>query len=212
MERSIVMIQKLSINDTLLTYTVIENANSFTITATDEEKNTQIITVERYCYDEITDTISLFTESQVHRFIIDNSQNIKNNKPITLIPSNAIQNYIINFFTQSAINKNSLSSATNSILFTPSKLSNEHFVTSPLSGRTSKLMITIGQRVKKGQVLVLIESMKMENEICSTVSAVIKTILIAEGDVVQLNEFLVELENEGDRDVAIQDTHVSQAI
>lgn len=67
-------------------------------------------------------------------------------------------------------------------------------VKSPLAGRITKVLVYAGQAVTKGQPLLLIESMKMENEICAPANGSIKTISISEGDVVKPNQVLLVLE------------------
>ena len=62
---------------------------------------------------------------------------------------------------------------------------------SPLSGSVVKIFIKPGQAVSPGEKLLTIESMKMENEIRALVSAVIQTIPIAEGFVVQQSQVLI---------------------
>ncbi len=62
---------------------------------------------------------------------------------------------------------------------------------SPLSGKISKLLVTPAQRVEKNQPLIIIESMKMENEICASEDTFIKNILIAEQDLVQSGQVLI---------------------
>lgn len=66
---------------------------------------------------------------------------------------------------------------------------------SPLAGRIIKKYVSSQQMVKKDQPLVVIESMKMENEIRAEANSFIKTIQINEGDVVQANQVLMTFEN-----------------
>jgi biotin carboxyl carrier protein len=68
---------------------------------------------------------------------------------------------------------------------------------SPLAGRVSRVVVQPGQRVERGQAILFIESMKMENEMGALRTAFIKTIFIAPGDVVQPEQILVEFEEEG---------------
>ena len=67
---------------------------------------------------------------------------------------------------------------------------------SPLAGRVIKKYVSLNQSVKKDQPLVVIESMKMENEIRAETDSFIKTIQINEGDVVQANQVLMTFEDE----------------
>lgn len=76
------------------------------------------------------------------------------------------------------------------------------FVKSPLAGRVLRATIQKGEICKKGQPLCVIESMKMENEICAPCDALVKNILISPGDVVQQNQNVVVLESKGDENGA----------
>lgn len=67
-------------------------------------------------------------------------------------------------------------------------------IESPLSGRVITIHVKTGQEVKKGQPLVTIESMKMENEILSPASLFIKSIHIDIGHLVQQGHVLLETE------------------
>lgn len=90
--------------------------------------------------------------------------------------------------------------------------SSGNLLKSPLAGRVSKIFVSPAQLVKLGQPLVLIESMKMENEICASRAGFIKTILITQGNVVQPEQVLIEFENEGEGDGVAKSSHESQAI
>lgn len=66
-----------------------------------------------------------------------------------------------------------------------------HSLNSPLAGRVFVVAVIEGQVVKKHQPLLTVESMKMENEICAPYDAIIKTLLIKPGDLVQPNQRLI---------------------
>ncbi len=77
-----------------------------------------------------------------------------------------------------------------------------HTVTSPLVGTfyrsaspDSPPFVEVGARVEKGQVLCIIEAMKIMNEIESDVSGVVKKILVENGQPVEYGEplFLIEV-------------------
>ncbi len=70
----------------------------------------------------------------------------------------------------------------------------QKIVKSPLAGRVTKVLVNLGQQVLRGQPLLMIESMKMENELCAPASGSIKTISIEIGDVVKPNQVLLSLE------------------
>jgi biotin carboxyl carrier protein len=85
-------------------------------------------------------------------------------------------------------------------------------VKSPIAGRIIKVLVTSGELVREGQVLVMIESMKMENEICAPRAAFIKTIFIQPGNVVQPSQLLIEFEKKGESNAATKNEYEQKAI
>ena len=85
----------------------------------------------------------------------------------------------------------------NHFLFKPAKKhiqdENATTITSPLSGCVVKVFVQPGQTILPGQTVATIESMKMENEIRALSHAVIQTIPITHGDMVQKNQVLITL-------------------
>lgn len=67
-------------------------------------------------------------------------------------------------------------------------------VKAPMPGRIVDVLVEAGQEVKKGDVLVILESMKMENQILSPKDGVIKEIFVGKTDMVDGSKTLVELE------------------
>lgn len=64
-------------------------------------------------------------------------------------------------------------------------------VSSPLPGNVLAIKVNPGEAVKAGQVLVLIEAMKMENEIVAPCDGVVKQILVNKGAVVATGDKLL---------------------
>ena len=64
-------------------------------------------------------------------------------------------------------------------------------VSSPLPGNVLAIEVNPGEAVKAGQVLVLIEAMKMENEIVAPCDGVVKQILVNKGAVVATEDKLL---------------------
>ncbi|WP_299072627.1 sodium-extruding oxaloacetate decarboxylase subunit alpha [uncultured Paraglaciecola sp.] len=62
---------------------------------------------------------------------------------------------------------------------------------SPLAGNIFKVLVTEGDKVNAGDVVIIMEAMKMETEIRASVSGVIGTILTKEGDAVQTGQPLL---------------------
>jgi pyruvate carboxylase subunit B len=69
-------------------------------------------------------------------------------------------------------------------------------IVSPIPGKVFKLNVKEGSKIKKGDVVVVIDAMKMENNITSKREAVVKKILVNLNDMVEVNTPLVELEGE----------------
>ncbi len=67
-------------------------------------------------------------------------------------------------------------------------------ICAPMPGVVLGVMVSVGQRVKPGEPVILIEAMKMENEIKSDIEGTIKEILVSKGDTVQEQDVLLVLE------------------
>ena len=67
-------------------------------------------------------------------------------------------------------------------------------IVSPMPGIISKLNVTEGQKVSKGDVLLVLEAMKMENEIKAKKDCIIKKVSVSEKKSVEKNELLLLLE------------------
>ena len=67
-------------------------------------------------------------------------------------------------------------------------------VKSPLPGSIVKVMVQAGQDIKKGDTLLTMESMKMENVIASEVTGKVKSVLVQPGQNVMQDDKLVEIE------------------
>lgn len=83
---------------------------------------------------------------------------------------------------------------------------------SPLAGKVTSIFVHPGQKVAKGQLLLSIESMKMENEIRSTQAAHIKTLLIGPGDMIQPNQQLITFQEKEEDNGTPKNTYHQEAI
>ena len=64
-------------------------------------------------------------------------------------------------------------------------------VKSPMPGNVLKINVTQGQSVKEGDVLLILEAMKMENEVVSTKTGNVAQIVTSKGAVVETGSPLV---------------------
>lgn len=66
-------------------------------------------------------------------------------------------------------------------------------VKAPMPGNIIKLNVKAGDSVKKGDVLCILEAMKMENEICAPSDGVVASVAVSQGASVQTDDVLVSL-------------------
>ncbi|MEJ5173113.1 MAG: sodium-extruding oxaloacetate decarboxylase subunit alpha [Hydrogenothermaceae bacterium] len=64
-------------------------------------------------------------------------------------------------------------------------------VSSPMPGKVTSIKVSLGDKVKKGDVLLTVEAMKMENEIHSPIDGTVSEILVKVGDNVNPDECLI---------------------
>ena len=67
-------------------------------------------------------------------------------------------------------------------------------VVAPLPGTMFKVNINEGDAVKKGDTILVLEAMKMENNILAEINGVVKKLYVSEGDSVLQGDVLVEIE------------------
>ncbi|MBM7602285.1 acetyl-CoA carboxylase biotin carboxyl carrier protein [Metabacillus crassostreae] len=67
-------------------------------------------------------------------------------------------------------------------------------VQASMAGSVWKVLIGVGDQVEEGQDVVILESMKMEIPIAAEVSGTVKAVHINEGDFVNEDDVLVEIE------------------
>lgn len=66
-------------------------------------------------------------------------------------------------------------------------------VTAPLPGNIYKIEVKVGDTVAKGQKLLIMEAMKMENDVLAEKAGTVQSIAVSEGDAVLQGDVLVEL-------------------
>jgi biotin carboxyl carrier protein len=66
-------------------------------------------------------------------------------------------------------------------------------IAAPMPGMIKKIIVKIGDGVKEGEELVILESMKMEIPIVAPSNGTVKEIKLKEGDAVNTNQVLVVL-------------------
>jgi len=68
-----------------------------------------------------------------------------------------------------------------------------NFVLAPMAGLLVSLFVKLGQEVRSGDQLAVIEAMKMENSLRTTHDAIISKILVTKGQTVEKDQLMIEL-------------------
>jgi pyruvate carboxylase subunit B len=76
----------------------------------------------------------------------------------------------------------------------PAMPSGELAVTAPIPGLVVKVLVNVGDAIQEEQALVILEAMKMENEIRALRSGVVKKVEVTAGQRVEQNGILLVLE------------------
>lgn len=66
-------------------------------------------------------------------------------------------------------------------------------VTAPLQGTVQTIKVNVGDKVNSGDVVAIIEAMKMENEIPATASGTVKAIHVQKGAKVSAGDVLLDI-------------------
>jgi len=72
--------------------------------------------------------------------------------------------------------------------------SNGERLISPMPGTIVDIKVNIGEKVKKGNVILIMEAMKMENEIVSSIDGVVVQIIAVKGSSVSTGDVLAVIE------------------
>lgn len=70
-------------------------------------------------------------------------------------------------------------------------LAADEVVKSPMPGNILKINVTVGQKVNEGETLLVLEAMKMENEIAAPKAGTVAQIIVSKGAVVETGAPLV---------------------
>ena len=66
----------------------------------------------------------------------------------------------------------------------------------PMPGKVIKVSVADGEKIREKQTLIIVEAMKMENEIKAEMSCRVKKVCCAPGDLVDVTTILIELEGD----------------
>ncbi len=78
--------------------------------------------------------------------------------------------------------------------FKPQKQKFDGNIFSSLPGQITKIFVETGKSVKKGDILLILEAMKMQNEVTAPSDGKIGQLLVQEGESVAKNQLIVKIE------------------
>jgi len=79
-----------------------------------------------------------------------------------------------------------------------SQAGGDGLISTPMPGKIVAVHVQVGDTVKKDQPLIVVESMKMQNDILSDVNGVVKKVHFQPGDQASFGDPLVEIEKDED--------------
>ncbi|RXP63297.1 acetyl-CoA carboxylase biotin carboxyl carrier protein subunit [Lutibacter sp. HS1-25] len=88
---------------------------------------------------------------------------------------------------------NELDNLINKMGFSEGADKKTNIIKAPMPGSILKVNVKPNQKVKEGEVLLILEAMKMENTICAPKDGVIKVVKAKENNTVEKGELLIEL-------------------
>jgi len=71
---------------------------------------------------------------------------------------------------------------------------NKNHILSVIPGTILKILVKEKQMIKEGEIVMILEAMKMANRITMPVDGVIKTIHVKEGEIVTKNHLMIEID------------------
>lgn len=168
-------------------------STSVTVTTLNNDNNNLFtITLPNTTYPSVTSTyhpstrtlITYFPHTRIStRYITDSSSSATNSTTLTLFQHG--QQYRLQPLPPKWMSKAlGVAETVNSVV-------------APMPCKVHRVEVSAGSVVKKGQVLVVIESMKMETAIRSPVAGTVRRIVHGEGEIVRAGTRLVEFEEEG---------------
>ncbi|MCP4195700.1 MAG: hypothetical protein GY762_00990, partial [Proteobacteria bacterium] len=76
----------------------------------------------------------------------------------------------------------------------PSPANGDNMIRVPMPGVVVRIKVEVGQAIRAGDTVMILESMKMENNIVAPLDGVIKKILVKEGQDIPEHEIVMEYE------------------
>jgi len=66
-------------------------------------------------------------------------------------------------------------------------------IEAPMPGKIVDILVEVGGEVKEGEPIIILEAMKMQNEITSHISGIVQSISVKKGESVMKDDVLIEI-------------------
>ena len=67
-------------------------------------------------------------------------------------------------------------------------------IEAPMPGKIIDILVEVGSEIKEGESIIILEAMKMQNEICSHVTGTVKSVEVKKNDSVMKDDVLIEIQ------------------
>lgn len=74
------------------------------------------------------------------------------------------------------------------------KPKSENVIVAPMQGMVVSLKVKVGDKIKKGDTILVLEAMKMQTEIHSDKDGIVKKIYTYEGEILEIGDAILEVE------------------
>ena len=163
----------LKIGKEILDFNLTESGEIFNIELNEKKYNAELIKIDSNLY-------SMILDGQTCTVAIK-----KEGKSIEIF----YKGDLFSFEVPSARDKSSLENA-----------SGVDKISAPMPGRVVKVLKKVGDIIKEGEGLIVVEAMKMESELKSSIDGKVSEISVKDGDTVDLGAHLITVENDEKED------------
>ena len=163
----------LKIGKEILNFNLAESGEIFNIEFNEKKYNAELIKIDSNLY-------SMILDGQTCTVAIK-----KEGKSIEIF----YKGDLFSFEVPSARDKSSLENA-----------SGVDKISAPMPGRVVKVLKKVGDIIKEGEGLIVVEAMKMESELKSSIDGKVSEISVKDGDTVDLGAHLITVENDEKED------------
>ena len=158
----------------------------------DQDRNEQVIDMDRMVQDGAIRQFHFNIEGQKHVFharklagkLFGSWEGKKWFKLPALLPGEALVSHATSFKVYRGFKPSGLFAGGAGALVTQ------------MPGKIVKIMVKVGDKVQQGQTVLILEAMKMENEIKAGVAGTIKSINVQVGQALESGVLLVEIDDE----------------